>query len=103
MRSLTKTVQAAGLNPATRTHGYADPRHRSCPLEVVREGTESLASGLLTVPHVGGEGGCRMTKKSENRVTSKAVASKASKALTDGRSSDRTKSIAASALSQRKK
>jgi hypothetical protein len=44
-----------------------------------------------------------MPKNSQNRVTSKAVASKASKALTDGRSSDRTKSIAASALSQRKK
>lgn len=44
-----------------------------------------------------------MTKKAQNRVTSKAVASKASKALTDGRSSNRTKSIAASALSQRKK
>ncbi len=41
--------------------------------------------------------------KSQNRVTSKAVASKASKALSDSRSSNRTKSIAASALSQRKK
>lgn len=37
------------------------------------------------------------------RVTSKSVASKASKALSDGRSSDRTKSIAASALAQRKR
>lgn len=35
--------------------------------------------------------------------TSAKVASKASKALTDGRSSKRTKSIAASALSQREK
>ena len=35
--------------------------------------------------------------------TSKPVARKASKALNDGRSSARTKSIAASALSQRKK
>lgn len=34
------------------------------------------------------------------KVTSKSVASKASKALQDGRSSARTKSIAASALSQ---
>jgi hypothetical protein len=37
------------------------------------------------------------------KVTSKAVASKASKALQDGRSSARTKSIAGSALSQREK
>ena len=37
------------------------------------------------------------------KVTSKAVASKASAALRDGRSSSRTKSIAASALSQREK
>ena len=35
--------------------------------------------------------------------TSKTVASQASKALNDGRSSNRTKSIAASALSQRSK
>lgn len=37
------------------------------------------------------------------KVTSKAVASKASTALRDNRSSKRTKSIAASALSQREK
>lgn len=37
------------------------------------------------------------------KVTSKTVATKASKALQDGRSSDRTKSIAGSALSQREK
>ena len=37
------------------------------------------------------------------KVTSARVASKASKALTDGRSSARTKSIAGSALSQREK
>ena len=37
------------------------------------------------------------------KVTSKEVASKASKALSDGRSSERTKSIAGSALSQREK
>lgn len=43
------------------------------------------------------------SKKAENRVTSKPVASKASKILTDGRSSARSKSVAASALSQRKK
>lgn len=41
-----------------------------------------------------------MTNKKQ---TSKKVASKASKALRDGRSSARTKSIAASALSQTKK
>ena len=46
--------------------------------------------------------------KSERRqygkkVTSKKVATQASKALRDGRSSDRTKSIAGSALSQREK
>lgn len=45
-----------------------------------------------------------MSKKTaQNRVTSKAVASKASKMLSDGRTSPRTKSVAASALSQRKK
>lgn len=37
------------------------------------------------------------------RHTSKSVATKASKALRDGRSSSRTKSVAGSALSQRKK
>ena len=37
------------------------------------------------------------------KVTSAKVASKASKALKDGRSSARTKSIAASTLSQREK
>lgn len=37
------------------------------------------------------------------KVTSKEVATQASKALQDGRSSDRTKSIAGSALSQREK
>lgn len=37
------------------------------------------------------------------KVTSAKVASKASKALKDGRSSSRTKSIAGSALSQREK
>lgn len=39
---------------------------------------------------------------SEKKVTSKEIASKASKALSDGRSSNRTKSIAGSALSQAK-
>ncbi|MDR6692530.1 hypothetical protein J2X55_003475 [Microbacterium sp. 1154] len=42
-------------------------------------------------------------KKASNRVTSKAVASKASKLLSDGRTSARTKSVAASALSQKKR
>ncbi len=37
------------------------------------------------------------------KVTSAKVASKASKVLQDGRSSARTKSVAASALSQREK
>lgn len=37
------------------------------------------------------------------KQTSKTVATKASKALSDGRSSARTKSIAGSALSQTKK
>ena len=37
------------------------------------------------------------------KVTSKKVATQASKALRDGRSSDRTMSIAGSALSQREK
>lgn len=43
------------------------------------------------------------SKKSSSGVTSKSVASKASKILADGRSSPRIKSVAASALSQRKK
>jgi hypothetical protein len=44
------------------------------------------------------------TKKtpSEKKVTSKPVASKASAALKDGRSSARTKSIAGSAMAQAK-
>ncbi len=41
--------------------------------------------------------------KATNRVTSKAVASKASKLLSDGRTSPRMKSVAASALSQKKR
>ena len=43
-----------------------------------------------------------MAKSSSSHVTSKSVASKASKALSDGRSSARTRSIAGSALSQAK-
>lgn len=43
-----------------------------------------------------------MAKSSSRKVTSSKVASKASKALTDGRSSTRTKSIAGSALAQAK-
>lgn len=43
-----------------------------------------------------------MAKSSSSRVTSKRVATKASKALSDGRSSARTRSIAGSALSQAK-
>lgn len=42
-------------------------------------------------------------KNMAKKVTSKAVATKASKALQDKRSSSRTKSIAGSALSQREK
>ncbi len=41
-----------------------------------------------------------MTKSSSAKVTSSKVASKASKALQDGRSSTRTRSIAGSALAQ---
>ena len=43
-----------------------------------------------------------MPKKSSSKVTSPKVASKASKALQDGRSSPRTRSIAGSALAQAK-
>lgn len=42
-------------------------------------------------------------KMANRKQTSKRVATKASKALRDGRSSARTKSIAGSALSQTKK
>ena len=49
------------------------------------------------------EGGKIMACKKGCKHTSKTVASKASKALRDGRSSSRTKSIAASVLSQREK
>jgi hypothetical protein len=41
-----------------------------------------------------------MTRSSKSKVTSPKVATKASKALQDGRSSPRTRSIAASALAQ---
>ncbi len=49
-----------------------------------------------------GEKGKKSTPmaKAKGKVTSKAVARKASAALRDGRSSSRTKSIAASALAQ---
>ncbi|WP_198146105.1 hypothetical protein [Spiroplasma helicoides] len=43
-----------------------------------------------------------MSKKSTSKVTSSKVATKASAALKDGRSSARTKSIAGSALAQAK-
>lgn len=43
-----------------------------------------------------------MTKSSAKKVTSPKVASQASKALRDGRSSPRTRSIAGSAVSQAK-
>ena len=43
-----------------------------------------------------------MAKRSSAKVTSPMVATKASKALQDGRSSARTLSIAASALAQAK-
>ncbi|MBT1611875.1 hypothetical protein [Curtobacterium poinsettiae] len=43
-----------------------------------------------------------MSKSSRSRTTSSGVASKASKILTDGRSSARSRSVAASALSQAK-
>lgn len=42
MRVLPTFVQAAGLNLVARTHGHASSRNRSCPPEVVREGTEAL-------------------------------------------------------------
>jgi len=41
-----------------------------------------------------------MAKSGKSKVTSKKVASKASAALRDGRSSPRTRSVAASALAQ---
>lgn len=44
-----------------------------------------------------------MAKSSKDKVTSPKVATQASKALRDGRSSSRTKSIAASALAQAKR
>ena len=43
-----------------------------------------------------------MSRSSANKVTSRAVATKASAALRDGRSSARTRSLAASALAQAK-
>lgn len=43
-----------------------------------------------------------MAKRSSTKVTSPKVATKASKALQDGRSSARTRSIAGSALAQAK-
>lgn len=39
---LSISVRAAGPNPAVRIHGHAGSQNRSCPLEVVPEGTESL-------------------------------------------------------------
>jgi hypothetical protein len=42
MRPRPEDVQVVDLNLAARTHGRASSRYRSCPLEVVREGTESL-------------------------------------------------------------
>lgn len=43
-----------------------------------------------------------MSKRSSARVTSSRVATKASKIMTDGRSSARSRSVAASALTQAK-
>ena len=53
-----------------------------------------------SMPHAGEEGGQAVSKSSSRKVTSPKVASKASKALQDGRTSPNTKSIAASALAQ---
>ncbi len=50
----------------------------------------------------GRKGGAEMAKSSASKVTSPKVAAKASKALQDGRSSARTRSIAGSALAQSK-
>jgi len=50
----------------------------------------------------GEEGGRDMPKSSSQKVTSQKVATKASQALRDGRSSARTRSIAGSAMAQAK-
>lgn len=50
----------------------------------------------------GQEGGSPVPRRGRSKVTSAKVARKASSALRDGRSSSRTKSIAASALAQAK-
>lgn len=44
----------------------------------------------------------RLAKSSRSKVTSKSVAKKASSILRDGRSSSKSKSVAASALAQSK-
>jgi len=58
------------------------------------------ARAASSTPHAGEKGGQTVSKSSSRKVTSPKVASKASKALQDGRTSPVTKSIAASALSQ---
>lgn len=83
------------------TRAETTPKRRNALLDRQEGADTSLwrAKRPAYSGHVG-EGGGRAMGRS--RVTSAKVASKASKALSDGRSSARTKSIAASALSQAK-
>ncbi len=75
-------------------------------IPAVFEGAPQSGAALLTGGEAGVQAGRkevgRMSKRGSGKVTSAKVAKQASSALRDGRSSSRTKSIAASALAQAK-
>lgn len=103
-REATQDVIAIPSDPRlTLTRATAAPNSRNAPLGRQEGAGSSLSAAKHPgyAGHAGEEGGVVMGNSSK-RVTSPKVASKASKALSDGRSSARTKSIAASALSQAK-
>ncbi len=82
------------------------PTHKkgSPPARLGTEGATSLSQGdEVAIYPTRAQKEVENMAKATNRVTSKSVASKASKLLSDGRTSARTKSVAASALSQKKR
>lgn len=80
------------------THKKGSP-----PARLGTEGATSLSQGDEVAIYPTRAQEVKNMAKATNRVTSKSVATKASKLLRDGRTSARTKSVAASALSQKKR
>ena len=92
-----KKMAEAGLYAS----GKACQMHSGDCIRRFRYREAMLSEAIVQAAIVSGER--KVTTMSKCRVTSKGVARKASKALSDGRSSPRTKSVAGSALAQRQK